>query len=1082
MFPLLVEIRDASPPFPIEISAERRRCDPRSYASGRSTRPLLVLAESVPANSRPTSSVTPPLDVSIRTGPRPAGVSRTSTDPLDVSASTGPGTSVSSIRPLLVSAQIAPSASSTTIRPLLVRRSALPRTPLTVIRPFPVLTVSPDSVALPGALISIEHPSLFSHFWPAGSGRITSTPASFCSATTFISARRSCVRARSVAVIRMSSPSDRVTATDPFRVQMSRPTTAAEESTGADRTSSTVRESKTHPAARNERPAADTPMIFDPVPIAAAARAMGAPFASADRRQFRESPLHLSHGSDPSSPIWYSFTPAPVTPPVTPSPLSLMPDPAWHSPDPAELVGDGIARFLPPESLRAGATIPPSLALVATPPVLGPVPRAFRTLASFAYEGGRWIARIDVPPGTSLYGAGELAGPLLRSGRRAVCWNTDSFEYDDTNESLYQSHPWVLGVRADGSSFGVLADTTFRCAIDMDGTLTFAAAGLPFAVYAVERDTPPEVVAALADLTGRMPLPPKWALGYHQSRWSYEPDARVLKIASEFRARRIPADCIWMDIDYMDAFRCFTFDREKFPDPARLNRDLHELGFKSVWMIDCGIKVEDPSGMNERGGMAVAASTRRGGDSHDGSGGRAVARDSHAIYASGRAGDHFVKDATGNEYHGKVWPGPCAFPDFTREATRRWWADLYRDFLATGPGGVWNDMNEPAVFDNDQKQVPEDLRHRADDALGGPDTHARYHNVYGMLMARATREGVQRARPDRRPFVLTRANFIGGQRYAATWTGDNEATWDQLAWSIPMVLNLGLSGQPFSGPDIGGFSGNADARLFARWMGIGALLPFARVHSIKDSADHEPWALGEACERTCRLALERRYRLMPYLYTLFHEASKSGLPIARPLFFADPRDPALRDADDSFLLGDDLLVRCRVEPDGRCQSPFPGAPAAWRPVELVGRGGAEWTDTDLDPDLPDLFIRAGAIIPIGPVIQYVDEKPLDPLTLLVCPDARGQARGTLYEDAGDGLGYGQGQFRLTTWHATIERGHLVIRAEPPLGRWHHHAPHRAIEVVAILPGSIIRTAHGREGKAIVVTLHAGDLRIPEAHT
>ncbi len=791
-----------------------------------------------------------------------------------------------------------------------------------------------------------------------------------------------------------------------------------------------------------------------------------------------------------------------------------MPDPApaWHSPDPADLVGDGIARFLPPESLRAGVPVPPSLALVAAPPVLGPVPGSFRTRPWFAHEAGRWIARIEVSRGTSLYGAGELAGPLLRSGRRVVCWNTDSFEYDDTNESLYQSHPWVLGVRPDGSSFGVLADTTFRCAIDMGPAITFAAAGLPFAVYAIERDTPREVVAALADLTGRMPLPPKWALGYHQSRWSYEPDARVMKIAAEFRARRIPADCIWIDIDYMDGFRCFTFDREKFPDPARLNRDLHELGFKSVWMIDCGIKVEEPGGMNDRGGMAVAASTRRGGDGHDGSGGMAVARDghdgsggmavardSHAIYASGRAADHFLKDASGNDYHATVWPGPCAFPDFTREATRRWWADLYRDFLATGLDGVWNDMNEPAVFDNEQKQVPEDLRHRADEALGGPDTHARYHNVYGMLMARATREGMQRARPDRRPFVLTRANFIGGHRYAATWTGDNEATWDHLAWSIPMVLNLGLSGQPFSGPDIGGFSGNADARLFARWMGIGALLPFARVHSIKDSADHEPWALGEACERTCRLALERRYRLMPYLYTLFHEASKSGLPIARPLFFADPRDPALRDADDSFLLGDDLLVRCRVEPDAPCQSPFPRGGAAWRPFDLVASAldarhsvpgthaltpspphlaESPWrplTPSSPDPDLPDLFIRGGAIIPVGPVMQYVDEKPLDPLTLLVCPDARGHARGTLYEDAGEGLDYQQGHFRELTWHAASERDRIVVRAESPHGTYHHHAPHREIEVVVILAGGLVRTARGRESGPIAALLHPGDL-------
>lgn len=708
----------------------------------------------------------------------------------------------------------------------------------------------------------------------------------------------------------------------------------------------------------------------------------------------------------------------------------------WYAPDPAELVGDGIARFLPPASQRGGQAVPPSLAVIATPRVLGPMPAGFRPSPTFARESGRWLARVRVDPGTSLYGTGEVCGRLRRDGAKTVCWNTDSFEYDDSNESLYQSHPWVLAVRADGTSFGVLADTTFRCAIDLEGAITFAAEGLPFAVWVIERDDPAQVVAALADLTGRPPLPPRWALGFHQSRWSYEPASRVLRLADEFRARRIPCDAIWLDIDFMDGFRCFTFDREKFPDPARLNADLHARGFKSVWMIDCGIKV-DPA---------------------------------YHVYTSGRDGGHFVRDAAGGEYHGTVWPGPCAFPDFTRSATRRWWADLFADFLATGIDGIWNDMNEPAVFDNDAKQVPEDLRHDADADLGGPDLHARYHNVYGMLMARATREGIERARPHRRPFVLTRANFIGGHRYAATWTGDNQATWEHLAWSIPMTLNLGLSGQPFAGPDIGGFSGSADETLFRRWFAVGTLLPFARVHSIKDSPDREPWAMGEAVERTCRHALERRSRLLPYLYTLFHEACRSGVPVARPLFFADPRDPALRDADDAFLLGRDLMVRARTKPLGPCESPMPRG--TWRRFEPVGSDG-NWLEFDLDPELPEVFIRGGAILPLGPVMQHADEKPIDPLTLLVCPDGEGRATGTLYEDAGDGHDHLQGLFRLTTWRAHAEPGRILVRPDAPIGRL--HPPDRAVEVVVLLPDGV-RVASGREGKAVAVPLHPGDAR------
>ncbi len=717
------------------------------------------------------------------------------------------------------------------------------------------------------------------------------------------------------------------------------------------------------------------------------------------------------------------------------------PEPSWH-PDPRpELVGDGVGRFFPPEQVRAlaGPETPghpaPSLAMARPPTRLAPLPGEFRAIPRFAFDRGRWLVRVALDARTSVYGLGELAGGLSRAGERATCWNTDQFEYDVTDESLYQSHPWVLGVRADGTSFGVLIDTTFRCEFEIDGEVRAAAHGRPPAVYVIERDTAQQAVAALADLTGHTPLPPRWALGYHQSRWSYEPEARVRELAREFRRRRMPCDAIWLDIDYMDGFRCFTFDPHKFPNPGALNDDLHALGFRSVWMIDPGIKV-DPA---------------------------------YAVYAQGRAGGHFLLDSSGNEYHGKVWPGECAFPDFTREATRRWWGDLYSPLLATGLDGVWNDMNEPAVFDNPQKQMPESNRHRADERLGGPDTHARYHNVYGMLMVRATREGIERARPGKRPFVLTRSNFIGGHRYAATWTGDNMSTWDHLAWSIPMVLNLGLSGQPLAGPDIGGFSGDCAPELFARWMGIGSLLPFARGHSIKDSKDHEPWSFGEAAEATCRRALERRMRFLPYLYTLAHEASASGVPICRPLFFADPRDPALREADDAFLLGPDCLVRACVEPElnAGCRAPFPGGAGAWRRHEIVPR-----EDGSSDPVLPELWFRAGSIVPLGPVMQFVDEKPLDPLTLIVCPDAQGQARGELYEDAGDGLEYQQGLVRITTFHSHREGDHVTVHPNPPLGRLRPHD--RAVEVVVLLANGQVRTGSGREGKPVQVTLQAGD--------
>jgi len=623
--------------------------------------------------------------------------------------------------------------------------------------------------------------------------------------------------------------------------------------------------------------------------------------------------------------------------------------------------------------------------LLRTPGAIGPAPPDFPVRPLFVDVARRRIVVLDGQPGTSYYGTGECCGSLERSGKSVTCWNTDCFGYDDRTRSMYQSHPWVLAVRRDGTAYGVMVETSYRCRVTTGLGIVFECEGHSPGVIVIDGDSPRDVVKRLAELTGFMPMPPKWALGYQQCRWSYEPDSRVREIARQFRERRIPCDVIWMDIDYMDGFRCFTFDAEKFPDVKRLNDDLHALGFKTVWMIDPGIKV----------------------DAGDG------------VYAAGREGNHFVRTEKGTEYQGKVWPGECAFPDFMSARTREWWAGLYAEFMGHGIDGVWNDMNEPAIFDGPGKSMPETNRHEADQELGGQDlnyphsSHARYHNVYGMQMVRATREGIARAAPDKRPFVLTRSNFLGGQRYAATWTGDNTSDWKHLASSIPMVLNLGLSGQPFCGPDIGGFIGNATAELFARWMGIGALLPFARGHSTKDSKDHEPWAFGAECERACRLALERRYRLMPYLYTVFHEAHMTGMPVARPVWFADAKDAGLRAVGDAFLIGGDVLVVASTRARGGKPRSVLGVFERWREFEPAA---------EVVEGLPRLYVRPGAIVPVGPLMQFVDEKELDPLTLVALPDESGRAEGMLYEDAGDGNGYAAGDFALT--RHVIEGGRL----------------------------------------------------------
>jgi alpha-glucosidase len=673
------------------------------------------------------------------------------------------------------------------------------------------------------------------------------------------------------------------------------------------------------------------------------------------------------------------------------------------------LVTDSVARFVP-SGVDPGS-LPRSFALVQPLLARGPVPSSWRTVPRFEH-GGPYVATVETDPGTSLYGTGEVAGPLLRNGFVAEVWATQPFRiepdgtpvpnYDERSKSLYQAHPWVLAVRGDGSAFGALADTTYRLEIDLRDGIRFSSAE-PFPVLIIEGASPQEVVQRLAELTGRIELPPRWTLGYHQCRFSYHPDSRVRELAADFRKRAMPCDVIWVDIHHMDGYKVFTFDPEGFPDPKSTNDYLHSLGFKSVWILDPAVKAEA----------------------------------GYAVYEEGVAQGHFLTDVEGREHHEWTWPGDAAFPDYTREETRAWWTRLTMDFLEQGMDGVWVDLNEPSPILPHGGALPEELRHRGGADIE-PGSHARYHNVYGLLMSKATHEAMLRARPERRPFVLTRSSYLGGQRYAATWTGDNVSSWTHLHWSVPMTLNLGLSGQPYCGPDVGGFAGTPSAELFAHWMGVGALLPFCRAHNALQG-DQEPWSFGPTAEATSRIALTRRYRLLPYLYTTFYESAILGLPVARPLFFADPRDPALRAEDHAFLLGGDIMVQPILQEEGTHDFAMPKG--EWRTFTLAGE------DPQSNPALPALRLRDGAIIPVGPGGQTTDEAFEGPLTLLVSLDENGRAEGRLYEDAGDGYGYRSGDYLLTTYEARRVDDDVVVRVAHQEGK---RVPvHREVKVVVL---------------------------------
>jgi alpha-glucosidase len=619
-----------------------------------------------------------------------------------------------------------------------------------------------------------------------------------------------------------------------------------------------------------------------------------------------------------------------------------------------------------------------SLAIIREPETKGVILKNAGKKVRFYSKDGKSCASISVEPGTSLYGTGENTGSLMRNGKKVTLWNTDNVQYKAYNgDRLYQSHPWVLGVNKDGTAFGVLADNTWKQQIDLTDSIRFISDGPAFRVIIIKGNSPQDVVKELATLIGRMEMPPLWALGYQQCRWSYIPDTRIKNVADTFRLKKIPCDVIWMDIDYMDSFRIFTFDKVKMPHPEAVNNYLHQKGFHSIWMIDPGVKAEK----------------------------------GYSVYDSGSKGDNWVENSDRKEFNGKVWPGKCAFPDFTRPETRAWWSGLYKDFIATGIDGVWNDMNEPSVFDSPTKTMPVDNWHRGGDGLQAGN-HLQYHNVYGMLMVRATREGILNANPGKRPFVLSRAGYLGSNRYAATWTGDNSATVEDMKLSIPMSLNLSLSGQAFNGPDIGGFSMNTTPDLFGQWISMGVFFPFVRGHACIGTNNKEPWAFGSEIEDVSRTAINRRYRLLPYYYTLFHESSVTGMPVMRPVFFADPQDKALRTEEQTFLVGNDLLIIPKwavspVQPKG-----------IWRIISIAGENSLT------DKYQADVKIKGGAIIPMGNIIQNTTQYSLDSLTLFVSLDQKGEANGTLYEDAGDGFQYKNGEFLMTGYRA-IQTGTSV---------------------------------------------------------
>ena len=647
-------------------------------------------------------------------------------------------------------------------------------------------------------------------------------------------------------------------------------------------------------------------------------------------------------------------------------------------------------------------------------------------------------------PDDHFFGLGDKPGPLDRSGQSFVMWNSDTFGWQESTDPIYKSIPFFLEMHA-GRTIGVLVDNTYRSYFDFGhertDRYTFSAPAGPIDYYILYGPEPRKVLETYAWLTGPTPLPPLWSLGFQQSRYSYTPRAKLEVIANHLRADHIPSDALYLDIDFQEKNRPFTVDPVTFPDFPGLIHKLAEQHFHTVVITD----------------LHIADLPNQG----------------YAPYDSGTAGDHFVKQ-NGHDYVGKVWPGPAVFPDFTQAHTRNWWGTLYKGFVADGVAGFWNDMNEPAVFTYPTKTMPDDVQHRIDEPgfLKRTANHLEIHNIYGMENSRATYDGLLALAPNMRPFVLTRASYAGGQRYAATWTGDNSATWNHLRQATPQLLNLGLSGFSLSGADVGGFAGSPSPALLTRWLMLAAFQPIDRDHAAKGTRDHEPWIDGPEQEAIRRRFIEERYRLMPYLYTTAEETSHDGMPILRPLFLEFPhatadQHPLDLDASGEFLFGPSILVAASPSPEEVAPYEVTLPPGIWYDYwsgeKLDRRSSLDARDLEIrdapppvlkrimvnpgPADLP-VYVRGGSIIPMAPLVQSTDEKPVGPLTLRVFPGD--DCRGDLYQDDGKSFDFRHGALmRLHFTCATQLDGSLIVNIASTSGDFQPWFRNILIEVVGM---------------------------------
>ncbi len=591
---------------------------------------------------------------------------------------------------------------------------------------------------------------------------------------------------------------------------------------------------------------------------------------------------------------------------------------------------------------------------------LSSLPEAF-----FGVSGKAWMFQFRQRPDMQFYGMGEKSTPFEKSDRTHRFWNTDvwadhgtSRARDQAYDPDYLSVPYVI-IKRGNTYAGILIDNPFPSVISISPKLNIANQMMaveherpyfflggedgPPSLYILFGPTLAELTEKLQALVGRPPLPPLWSLGHQQCRWGYRGTEDLHALADQFDRLEFPNDGLWLDIDYMDGYRSFTFNPDFFTEPEKEIASVQARGYKVVPILDPGIKRESD----------------------------------YAVYTSGQAAGAFCLNPAGTEFIGVVWPGYTVFPDFSLEKTRSWWADLVAKFVRMGPDGVWLDMNDPATGPVDCTAML---------FQNGREPHAAYHNLYASLMAEATRQGLLLARPNQRPFLISRSGFTGSQQHTAHWTGDNWSNYHHLHMSIGKTLNLALSGMAINGPDVPGFGGNCTEALFIDWYKAGFLFPFFRNHSVRTSKPQEPWTFSKNALAISRHYVRLRYKLLPYLYNLFIRHCDTGEAILRPLFydFADTRQLPLAHVNDQFMIGPYIMqAPFTVEGQRKRQIALPKG-RWWRADKPGWSVGPALIQTQKLPATTPLFIREGALLPMQKGIAKNNHKNMVDIELLIC--------------------------------------------------------------------------------------------------